>query len=151
MTNQYTQPAIMERGGTGVGPGSMGKNYMQYISGGSYDDDQYSLYASANYGSETARDKPPSSLAMRDPSSLMPPNMQSNPNVPNTDPSHSQKGFKVLNATEIPRSNYFTCPTCNVLAIKSCSCQYKDASCPNGHAWFLLDGKKQSGISPNHK
>lgn len=153
MTGQYTKPAIAERGGAGVGPASMGKNYMQYTLGGSYDDDQYNLYASANYGSDgtgsmDSNSRAPPSLAINDPS---------RPQMDET--KESRKGFQVMNQDALnPETksinqvaNYYTCPACNTLATKTCGCQYRDAGCANGHLWFWADGKKQPGISPNHK
>ena len=48
-------------------------------------------------------------------------------------------------------SNYYECPVCKNLAVSTCSCQFKDASCPNGHKWFRsINGIKQIGTSPNH-
>lgn len=72
------------------------------------------------------------------------------------------KGFQILNdkafrgsgSTGIPipySGSYYTCPQCNQLAISTCNCSFRDASCANGHKWFTPSpGMKQFGVSSNH-
>ncbi len=151
---------LTERGGAFSAASQMGKNYMQYLSGGAYDDDTYASYAPGNYGADgtplsiSGNTQVPGTLRMNNPGGPAP-----------TSPG---KGFEVMNREVIesepqhpsrppvmaPRGdpgNYYSCPACGILASKTCGCQFRDASCSQGHAWFWADGKKQPGISPNHK
>jgi hypothetical protein len=152
---RYPPTPDAERGGTFAGANQTAKNYMQYNQAESYDDDNYSSYASSNYGSDGGgaihkNDGTQSQMG----SQLYPP------------PSNGQKrGFEVMNQdalvpspnTQQPilpvdtSSSYYTCPVCATLATKTCSCQYRDAMCSNGHSWFLEQGRKQPGVSIHHK
>lgn len=131
MSFQQTSP-LNERGGSSSGISQLSKNYMQYNDGGSYDDQDYSQYASSNYGHDQ-------------------------PTQPHHGGKHSSPpGFEVLRHQEPETSgqvhpieqggNYYICPLCKGLAVKTCGCPYRDAQCSNGHSWFITGGVKQLGI-----
>jgi len=74
----------------------------------------------------------------------------------------TQPGFEVLNRDSLSKrkenpevfpigKNYYSCPLCQSIAIRTCACQYRDAECFSGHKWFVNgQGMIQIGISPGH-
>lgn len=131
-----SQPSVLnERGGFLANQNYGAKNYMRYISGGAYDDDNYTLYAPANY----------ENISMQKDDK----NSKNDTNESQYNRTENSKGFEVLGNKG--DSNYYHCPNCNKVAVRTCGCQYKDSLCPNNHSWHLDNGKRQSGISPNHK
>jgi hypothetical protein len=176
---QHPSSVLTERGGSAAGRGGQfGKNYMEYSAGGAYDDDHYSMYAPANYGSNGGMQILPSGSNPRfPPNPEMPPEQEEvEKEIPrqgaSVDRPHSgfsgvsggpgvsssaKKGFQVLNhppvKTNMPSAdprNHYLCPECGSLAVRICGCQYRDAQCTNNHSWFSIGGHKYPGISPNH-
>jgi hypothetical protein len=78
-------PAVSERGGRFSGPGQMSKNYMNYLSGGSYDDDSYALYAPSDYSTQ---EQMPFAAGMPDSLRMHAPD--------DSNSSPSNRGFQVL-------------------------------------------------------
>jgi len=135
----------------------MGKNYMNYKSGGSYDDPQYDSFATADYESQETRNAKSHSLS--NPYSLK----EEYAPQPKTEEKSTNKGFHVVNPEAIGKpptqsssqqgpesNNYYQCPACREIAISACGCEGRDAVCPKGHIWHLGNGKRNPGNSKAH-
>ncbi len=109
---------------------ALGSNYMSYNTGNH--EDKYDSYMKPN--SSPPENRPMSTLQVGQ-IERVPPSL----------------GTTQARPYEVPETrsaeHYSTCPECKNTAISVCGCEYKDATCPNGHSWFFNNGNKQLGRS----